>query len=72
MMFSAFGDKKAIKGRLPFLPPDPSFPIAPLLTPYASCLDPYYGGNNGFDKSFEQCTEYSRQILDHVASEEKK
>ncbi|CED82136.1 phosphotyrosine protein phosphatase [Phaffia rhodozyma] len=28
--------------------------------------DPYYGGQDGFEASYEQCTRYSREILDKV------
>ncbi|KAJ3541970.1 hypothetical protein NM688_g6022 [Phlebia brevispora] len=32
--------------------------------------DPYYGGLNGFEKAYEQCTRYSNAFLDEVFGKE--
>lgn len=31
--------------------------------------DPYYGGQNGFEKAFEQLSRFSKNFLDEVAGE---
>jgi hypothetical protein len=32
--------------------------------------DPYYGGNQGFEKAFEQCSRFARNFLEEVAGKE--
>ncbi|KAL2418233.1 Low molecular weight phosphotyrosine protein phosphatase [Exophiala dermatitidis] len=32
-------------------------------------IDPYYGGNNGFDIVYEQVTRFSKNFLDHIATQ---
>lgn len=31
--------------------------------------DPYYGGNDGFKKAYEQCTRFSKNFLEEVLGE---
>lgn len=31
--------------------------------------DPYYGGRDGFEKAFEQCSRYSKNFLKEVLGE---
>ena len=31
--------------------------------------DPYYGGNSGFEKAYEQCTRFSKNFLKEVVGE---
>lgn len=31
--------------------------------------DPYYGGRDGFDKAFEQCSRFSKNFLKEVVGE---
>ncbi|PNP43290.1 hypothetical protein TGAMA5MH_04747 [Trichoderma gamsii] len=33
--------------------------------------DPYYGGQDGFDKAFEQCSRFAKNFLQDVVGEEK-
>ena len=72
MMFSAYGDKKAISGTSP-LP----FQIACVFACrpadlgsgsglVRSSLDPYYGGGAGFERAYQQCVRYSREFLDEL------
>lgn len=34
--------------------------------------DPYYGGNDGFSKAYEQCTRFSQNFLKEVFGEQEK
>lgn len=32
--------------------------------------DPYYGGQDGFDKAFEQCSRFAKNFLQELVSEQ--